>query len=870
MAEYDGRITVKLGLEPKEYEEGLKGAVNKTESFTDKVKSTFVGATVFKVAQKGWDLISGSIEKATNRLDAMQKAKQVMGILAGSTEKAEEVVSKLNDAVTDTAYGLDAASTSTQKLATSGLGLDKSSQMVKDMMDAVSFYGDGTNATLENTIDAIAKMNSSGKISADQWQRLTDAGIPVLKIFSEKTGQSMAEVSDAFSKGKISAQEFNDILMDALENGTESFPAVAGKAKEMAGSFATSFSNMSARIAIGVGNVITAFNNFLQDSGLPSIQESIAGFGSVIKNGLNWVADNLPTVLNGAKEVITGIVDAMPGLTSAIQGVIDYVQQNAGPILDTIKGALGWFIEQIPVLAGVIDSLMPVIASVLTLIAMWKGYTMLVDLPVKILAIKTAVGNLVGTVKSFFGILMANPIALVVAAIAALVAAFVYLWNTSEDFRNFWINLWDKVKEVVGNVVDWLKGAWDTAVTTIENVWNGIVDFFQGLADGIQNAWSAVVEFFTVTIPEAFQAFIDKCIEVKDNVVNFFTVTIPEAITNFVNSIIQFFGTDLPYYIGYGVGFIIGKVAEFGDNLVSFVTETIPQFIDDLVAWFAQLPERIWEWLQQTLTNFHDWCTQTVDAGIQAGSDFVTNVVSWISQLPGQIWDWLTNAIHNVEDWVNNMASKAVEAGSNFLDGVITWIKQVPGKVYDWIIQTLTKVNNWAGDLKNAAIDAGMKFFNGIVDEVKKVPDKMLEIGGNIVEGIKNGIKNAWDGLKNWFSGLASGLVDGFTSALGIHSPSRVFRNKAKWIPEGMAEGIKDTMPKVMKLMKSAGDEMSDAFNTDELSSRITLDGRVSNAKQAVAGNSYVVNQTINSHDALSPSEMAQETKNTLRRIAWQ
>ena len=53
-------------------------------------------------------------------------------------------------------------------------------------MDAVSFYGDGTNETLANTVDAIAKMNASGKISADQWQRLTDAGIPVFERFSQE------------------------------------------------------------------------------------------------------------------------------------------------------------------------------------------------------------------------------------------------------------------------------------------------------------------------------------------------------------------------------------------------------------------------------------------------------------------------------------------------------------------------------------------------------------------------------------------------------------------------------------------------------------------------------------------------------------
>jgi tape measure domain-containing protein len=352
----DGTIKVKLGLDDSEYKSGLSGAHKSAESFADKVKSTFVGATVFKAASKGWDLISGSIGKATARLDAMQKAKQVIGVLAGSSEKATKVVNNLSDAVTDTAYGLDTAATSTQKLATSGLGLDKSTRMVKDMMDAVSFYGDGTNETMANTIDAIAKMNASGKISADQWQRLTDAGIPVLKIFSEKTGKSMAEVSDAFSKGQISAQEFNDVLMDALENGTESFPAVAGKAKEMAGSFATSFTNMSARIAIGIANIITSFNDFLADNSLPTIQEMIANFGSVIKNGLNWIAEEIPKVLNALKEFFAPTAEAIKAATEKIQeawnSVRDTIAQklDSSDSLDFVKSALERIRDILPIL----------------------------------------------------------------------------------------------------------------------------------------------------------------------------------------------------------------------------------------------------------------------------------------------------------------------------------------------------------------------------------------------------------------------------------------------------------------------------------------------------------------------------------------
>ena len=784
----DGQITIQLKLETDGYEKSLKNAAKKSSSMADIIKGTFVGKTLFSVASKGYQLIAGSVGKATARLDAMGKATNVMSILSGSTEKASQVVQGLTDAVSDTAYGLDAAATSTQKLATSGLDLDGSARMVKNLMDAVSFYGDGTNETLENVVDAMAKMNSSGKISADQWQRLTDAGIPVLKIFAEKTGKSMAEVYDAFSKGKISAQDFDAILTDALENGTQSFPAVAGKAKEMAGSFATSFSNMSARIAIGVANVITAFNSFVQDSGLPSIQTMIADFGSVIKNGLNWVADNMPAILNGIIDLVKKVGDSMPNLTNAIRTVVDYVQQNAGGTVDVIKEALKWLIDNIPAVTGVLDSLSPTIIAIGAAFATWKFLSTVKSVTG---LLKTDFLNAIFNVSKAINLLSGNPIMLIVSAIAALVAGFLYLWNTSEDFRNFWIGLWDTIKTAAGTVVD------------------------------------GVVTFFTETIPEAFNGFVEACQSVAESVAVFFTETIPQAISSFVQAVIQFFTVDLPYNIGYGIGWIIGKIAEFGQNLIDFAATTVPQFIQSVIDWFMQLPGQIWSWLLAVLSSIAQWGTDMISDGAEAASEFLTNVINWFRQLPGQIQAWLLTTIHNLGSWVT--------------------------------------------DMKNKAIEAGTKFKDGLVDEVKKIPGRMLSLGGSIVDGIKNGIKNAWSGLTSWFGNLAHGLVDGFKDALGIGSPSKEFDKEARWVGPGVINGLKRTMPDAIRYMEKASAEMLIAFDSDSLSTRIKLEGhsfRQGDTKGG--GNTYVVNQTVNSHDALSPSEMAQETKNAIRRAAWQ
>lgn len=748
----DGTIKVKLGLDDSEYKSGLSGAHKSAESFADKVKSTFVGATVFKAASKGWDLISGSIGKATARLDAMQKAKQVIGVLAGSSKKAATVVNNLSDAVTDTAYGLDTAATSTQKLATSGLGLDKSTRMVKDMMDAVSFYGDGTNETLANTVDAIAKMNASGKISADQWQRLTDAGIPVLKIFSEKTGKSMAEVSDAFSKGQISAQEFNDVLMDALENGTESFPAVAGKAKEMAGSFATSFTNMSARIAIGIANIITSFNDFLADNSLPTIQEMIANFGSVIKNGLNWIAEEIPKVLNALKEFFAPTAEAIKAATEKIQeawnSVRDTIAQklDSNDSLDFVKSALerirdilpilvekvgefvAAFIEKLPdiidkvqTVADTIQGLMPLIAAVAGAFAAWKGIKAVSDIAKTIgdagkkiktfgslvskgsglldglaYAASSGTGVFASMAESFtlaggglsglsaaLGVI-GGPITLVVVAIGALAAAFIYLWNTSDSFREFWINLWNNIKETTGQIVD--------------------------------------------------------------GIVNFFTVTVPEGFNNFINTV-------------------------------------------------SEIPGKITTFLTEVVSNVASWASEMVQKAIQAGSEFVSSAINFIQQLPSKVWSWLSNTISNAANFASQFVQQAIQAGQNFFSEIVNKIGQIPGEmisigseivngIKSGISGAWSSLTGWLGNMAKGLID-GVKSALGIGSPSRLFADR---IGKWIPAGITLGVEQAMPKAKAFMGRMSNELID------AANMDSLTSRLALEGNPGGLGSGLGSTV----------------------------------------------------------------------------
>lgn len=112
-------------------------------------------------------------------------------------------------------------------------------------------------------------------------------------------------------------------------------------------------------------------------------------------------------------------------------------------------------------------------------------------------AAKKAITAVRTAVMLFNATLLANPIALVVAAIAGLVAAFVYLWNNNKSFRQFWIDMWAKIRSVTGSAISWVKGKFNDfkgALSTVKNVFDGIR---KTISDKLESARNAVSNAIT-------------------------------------------------------------------------------------------------------------------------------------------------------------------------------------------------------------------------------------------------------------------------------------------------------------------------------------------------------------------------------------
>lgn len=138
--------------------------------------------------------------------------------------------------------------------------------------------------------------------------------------------------------------------------------------------------------------------------------------------------------------------------------------------------------------------------------------------------------------------------------------------------------------------------------------------------------------------------------------------------------------------------------------------------------------------------------------------------------------------------------------------------------MWTWLQNTINNVINFGRDLGNKAREAGQNMIDNVINTIRDLPNKVKEIGKNLIEGLWNGITGAGNWLKDKISNFAGGIIDGFKSAFGIHSPSKIFNQEiGKYLALGLGEGFNDNINKVFKKMKSVVD-----FETQKLSANLT------------------------------------------------
>lgn len=202
------------------------------------------------------------------------------------------------------------------------------------------------------------------------------------------------------------------------------------------------------------------------------------------------LGDKMQPITTSIKQGITDIITAFGDMVSAadFQAIADGISDAFTWFVDSgipaLKDGISWIANNIPTITTVIAGLTAAVAAqkvaALAATAAQQGMTL-------------AQYAGAAAMKLLNAVMSANPIGLIITAITALVAAFVYLWNNCDAFREFWINLWDKVKSIVASAIE------------------GIKNFFNGIIDFVKNNWQALLLMIVNPFAGAFKLLWDNC-----------------------------------------------------------------------------------------------------------------------------------------------------------------------------------------------------------------------------------------------------------------------------------------------------------------------------------------------------------------------
>lgn len=367
-----------------------------------------------------------------------------------------------------------------------------------------------------------------------------------------------------------------------------------------------------------------------------------------------------------------------------------------------------------------------------------------------------------------------------------------------------------------------------TVINTVLNVILGIVDVFIGVFTGNwSQAWNGVKDIFS-SIWEGIKASFSN---------------IGSLLGGVANSILSWFGISLSgiwssiteFFTNMGSS-IVNAVSNFAVNVVNKGKEMAVNFANAVVTFFTNLPYKIGYFLGYTVTSVAMWTVNMVNKAREMGTNFINAVVTFFRNLPTNVMNFLTSAYNTVRQWDINMVNSAKQVGINFVNNVVNFIKNLPSSIAKWFNNTINSARNFVSGLGAKGREAGKSLLNNVVNTAKSIPSKMLSIGSNIVEGVWKGIISAKNRFVSNVKGFFKGIVDGAKSALGIHSPSTVMENEVGiFMPPGVTNGFKKAMPAMLRNIQGMLNKGVNSLKTNDITvSAFGSIGDFSNAVKSV------------------------------------
>lgn len=571
-----------------------------------------------------------------------------------------------------------------------------------------------------------------------------------------------------------------------------------------------------------------------------------------IADNIRVTFENIGVVAGNVASIVVDFVGDLLGIKDGEQGVnlLGFAFEGISGFIREASESLGKFTSWLKDSPLALDALKLAIVSITSA---WAGYKAVLTLTKGIETIRNATlavtnglmlaqfvrtgalttaeaANAAATMGAsgafgiFNAVLSANPIGLIVAAVAALTAGLVWFFTQTETGQQIWSSFVDWIKQAWQGIADFFVGIWSGISEGASTLWDGVVTAWNAYIESLKAMWTAVVTFFSdlwVSIQEAasvawtaittvvmaiVQPFIDGFMNIWNNISDGLT-QIWEGIKMIFQGSWEFIKSIFLGAILIIIDLVTGNFNQLGADLsliwegiqngISMIWEGIKTYfsgvVDAIVGYgiavfenFSAVLSAIWEFIKSTASATWEWIKSTV-----------TSLITGLVQGAQNIWDGFMNFLSSLWEGIKSTASNA---WSSLASSVLNIIN---GLVYG-------AQNAW--NSMSSAVSSLVSNVTGFFNQLWNID--LYSAGQAILQGFLNGLQSMWSSVTDFVGGIAGWIRD--------HKGPIEYDRKLL-IPAGNAimgsldNGLKDGFKDVKKTVGGMAGEISDVFSGDSL-----------------------------------------------------
>ncbi|HFM9393709.1 TPA: phage tail tape measure protein [Enterococcus faecium] len=796
----------------KDAQDAVKTFEKNSNSMTTAVGKVMQGTGAAMTKYITTPLIGVGVAAAKVGGDFEAQMSRVKAISGATGDTFEQMKQQAIDLGAKTAFSAKESAAGMENLASAGFSAQEIMKAMPGLLDLAAVSGGDVALASENTATALRgfglEASEAGHVAdvfaraaADTNAEVGDMGealkyvAPVansMGISLEETAAAIGIMSDAGIKGSQAGTTLRGALsrlarptkamQDTMDNLGVSFYDADGKMKPL---------------KTQVELLKKAFEGLTpeqQQNALVTLygQESLSGMMALIDKGpdsLGKLTKSLKDSDGAADDMARTMQDNMNSSIEQMFGAFEsaaiVIQKILAPsirkVADAISGLVEKFVsapESTQKLVVAIGAIAIAIGPVLYALGMLVKAFQTMKVGLGVLGNGISLFKKLGSAIGF----LTSPVGLVIAAVALLVVGFIYLWNTSEDFRNFWIGLWEGIKSAVSSAVEWIQNAWKSTGEWFNNLWKSIKEGAENVwttiqeapgkaADWIKNKWTETKEFFS----SIWDGIKEAASSAWEGIVNILAPYVI-AIKNVFQPMIDFF-TNLWSQIGSiaGSAWEIIKTAVMGPILL---------LIDLITGNFNQLKEdasMLWTTLTTNIQNIITTFVDIVVGYYTALKDTVINIWNVLTSTIKDVWNsfttWIKETTNNIvnsikQEW-NNLKQGTIDLFNNMIQGAKdlwnsfkAWFINLVIGTKDNIIQGWENLKQGTIDTFNNLVSGAQKVWDNLVNAVSDTVDRvagwfdnlknidLLAAGKAIMDSFLEGLQNAWKSVQDFVGGI--------------------------------------------------------------------------------------------------------------------